>query len=110
LQQWICDSQEKHPGLSRLTGAYLHAIKPYCRNNLQFQPILSNSWLNVGGMEESQRDEDYAEDIWRSLERDVFPAIGDVSVTDIKAHTLVQAVQPFRPEEPGNRSSPVPTH
>lgn len=29
LQQWICDSQEKHPGLSRLTGAYLHAIKPY---------------------------------------------------------------------------------
>ncbi|APG17007.1 hypothetical protein A3780_05315 [Kosakonia radicincitans] len=29
LQQWISDSQEKHPGLSRLTGAYLHAIKPY---------------------------------------------------------------------------------
>ncbi len=29
LPQWICDSQEKHPGLSRLTGAYLHAIKPY---------------------------------------------------------------------------------
>lgn len=39
---------------------------------------------------------DYAEDIWRSLERDVFPAIGDVSVTDIKAHTLVQAVQPVQ--------------
>ncbi len=34
--------------------------------------------------------------IWRSLERDVFPAIGDVSVTDIKAHTLVQAVQPVQ--------------
>ncbi|XPE62248.1 hypothetical protein ACNKHT_17140 [Shigella flexneri] len=28
--------------------------------------------------------EDYAEDIWRSLERDVFPAIGDVSVTVLK--------------------------
>jgi len=40
--------------------------------------------------------EDYAKDIWRSLERDVFPAIGDVSVTDIKAHTLVQAVQPVQ--------------
>lgn len=37
--------------------------------------------------------EDYAEDIWRSLERDIFPAIGEVSITDIKAHTLVQAVQ-----------------
>jgi integrase len=40
--------------------------------------------------------EDYAEDIWRSLEGDAFPAIGDVSVTDIKAHTLVQAVQPVQ--------------
>jgi len=40
--------------------------------------------------------EDYADDIWRTLERDVFPAIGDVSVTDIKAHTLVQTVQPVQ--------------
>ncbi len=40
--------------------------------------------------------EGYAEDIWRALERDVFPAIGDVGVTDIKAHTLVQAVQPVQ--------------
>ena len=37
--------------------------------------------------------EDYADDIWRSLERDVFPAIGDINVTKIRAHTLVKAVQ-----------------
>lgn len=37
-----------------------------------------------------------AKDVWHSLERDVFPAIGDVSVTDIKAHTLVQAEQPVQ--------------
>lgn len=42
-------------------------------------------------MKKANVTEDYAKDIWRSLERDVFPAIGDVSVTDIKAHTLVQA-------------------
>lgn len=40
--------------------------------------------------------EDYGNDIWRSLERDVFPAIGDISVTDIKAHILVQAIQPVQ--------------
>jgi hypothetical protein len=28
--------------------------------------------------------------------RDVFPAIGDISVTEIKAHTLVKAVQPVQ--------------
>jgi len=38
----------------------------------------------------------YAQDIWRSLERDVFPVIGDMSITDIKAHTLVQAIQPVQ--------------
>ncbi len=47
-------------------------------------------------MKKASVTEDYAEDIWRSLERDVFPAIGDVSVIDIKAHTLVQAVQPVQ--------------
>jgi len=36
------------------------------------------------------------EKISGALERDVFHAIGDVSVTDIKAHTLVQAVQPVQ--------------
>lgn len=40
--------------------------------------------------------EDYGNDIWRSLERDVFPTIGDISVTDIKAHILVQAIQPVQ--------------
>ena len=47
-------------------------------------------------MKKASVTKDYAKDIWRSLERDIFPAIGDVSVTDIKAHTLVQAVQPVQ--------------
>ncbi len=55
--------------------------------------LVAERWWNV---KKASVTEDYAEDIWRSLERDVFPAIGDVSVTDIKAHTLVQAVQPVQ--------------
>ena len=47
-------------------------------------------------MKKASVTEDYADDIWRSLERDVFPAIGDISVTEIKAHTLVKAVQPVQ--------------
>ncbi|EAU0020870.1 tyrosine-type recombinase/integrase [Salmonella enterica subsp. enterica] len=50
--------------------------------------LVAERWWNV---KKANATEDYAKDIWRSLERDVFPAIGDVSVTDIKAHTLVQA-------------------
>lgn len=70
------------------------------RNSLESKTntflLVAERWWNV---KKASVTEDYAEDIWRSLERDVFPAIGDVSVTDIKAHTLVQAVNRFRPEE-----------
>ncbi|HBW1752456.1 integrase [Klebsiella quasipneumoniae] len=55
--------------------------------------LVAERWWNV---KKASVTEDYADDIWRSLERDVFPAIGDISVTDIKAHTLVQAVQPVQ--------------
>ncbi|ENA3135992.1 integrase [Salmonella enterica] len=57
-----------------------------------FQLVAERRW----NVKKASVTEDYTEDIWRSLERDVFPAIGDVSVTDIKAHTLVQAVQPVQ--------------
>ena len=50
-------------------------------------------WQNV---KKASVTEDYADDIWCSLERDVFPAIDDISITEIKAHTLVQAVQPVQ--------------
>lgn len=55
--------------------------------------LVAERWWNV---KKASVTEDYANDIWRSLERDVFPAIGDISVTEIKAHTLVKAVQPVQ--------------
>jgi len=39
---------------------------------------------------------DYAKDIWRSLEKDVFPVVGGIPVQQIKARTLVEALEPIR--------------
>lgn len=39
---------------------------------------------------------DYVKDIWRSLEKDVFPAIGEITVQQIKARTLVEALEPIK--------------
>lgn len=39
---------------------------------------------------------DYAKDIWRSLEKDVFPAISGIPVQQIKARTLVEALEPIK--------------
>lgn len=71
--------------------------KEQIRNTLEaktntFQLVAERWWE----MKKSTVTDDYGNDIWRSLERDVFPAIGDISVTDIKAHILVQAIQPVQ--------------
>lgn len=42
---------------------------------------------------------DYAKDIWRSLEKDIFPAIGELPVQQIKARTLVEALEPIKARE-----------
>ena len=55
--------------------------------------LVAERWWS---MKRTSVTKDYAQDIWRSLERDVFPVIGDMSITDIKAHTLVQAIQPVQ--------------
>lgn len=39
---------------------------------------------------------DYAKDIWRSLEKDVFPSIGEIPVQQIKARTFVEALEPIK--------------
>ncbi|ELA2652344.1 integrase domain-containing protein [Klebsiella pneumoniae] len=39
---------------------------------------------------------DYAKDIWRSLEKDVLPAIGEIPVQQIQARTLVEALEPIK--------------
>ncbi|QIE96975.1 tyrosine-type recombinase/integrase [Pantoea stewartii] len=36
---------------------------------------------------------DYAKDIWRSLEKDVFPTLGEIPVQNIKARTIVETLE-----------------
>ncbi|GLY60256.1 integrase [Pectobacterium carotovorum subsp. carotovorum] len=55
--------------------------------------IVAEQWLQL---KKSSITADYASDIWRSLEKDIFPATGEMSITDIKARTLVQAIQPVQ--------------
>lgn len=38
----------------------------------------------------------HASDIWRSLEKNVFPVIGQTPVTELKAHALITALEPVR--------------
>lgn len=38
----------------------------------------------------------HADDIWRSLEKNVFPVIGQTAVTELKASTLIAALEPVR--------------
>ncbi|MGE1160922.1 integrase domain-containing protein [Pantoea agglomerans] len=40
--------------------------------------------------------EDYAKDIWRSLEKDIFPTIGEIPVQMLKARTIVEALEPIK--------------
>jgi len=39
---------------------------------------------------------DYAKDIWRSLEKDIFPIIGEIPVQALKARTIVDALGPIK--------------
>ncbi len=73
---------------------HYHALK---RQALETQSntfkVVAESWLQL---KKSSVIADYASDIRRSLEKDIFPAIGDISITGIKARTLVQAIQPVQ--------------
>ena len=40
--------------------------------------------------------EDYAKDIWRSLEKDIFPSIGEIPVQTLKARTIIEALEPIK--------------
>ncbi|NIF21051.1 integrase domain-containing protein [Candidatus Pantoea multigeneris] len=54
---------------------------------------LTGSWFQLKGKSVT---EDYARDIWRSLEKDVFPAIGEIPVQGIKAKTIVVALEAIK--------------
>ncbi|HBE3761061.1 TPA: integrase domain-containing protein [Escherichia coli] len=66
------------------------------RERLAVESLFINVATRWFAVKKTRISEDYANDIWRSLERDVFPAIGQTPVTELKAHTLIAALEPVR--------------
>ncbi|WNK38483.1 integrase domain-containing protein [Pantoea agglomerans] len=58
--------------------------------------IFSTVAANWFTLKQASVTPDYAKDIWRSLEKDVFPAIGEIPVQEIKARKLVEALEPIK--------------
>ncbi|ELY5851573.1 integrase domain-containing protein [Cronobacter malonaticus] len=66
------------------------------QQQIAIESIFLNVALNWFAIKRNSVTPDYAKDIWRSLEKDIFPAIGEVPVQEIKARTLVEALEPIK--------------
>lgn len=63
---------------------------------IELDSIFSTVAANWFKMKSKSVTEDYAKDIWRSLDKDVFPAIGAIPVQEIKAGTIIEALEPIK--------------
>jgi len=66
------------------------------QQQIAIESIFSNVASNWFAMKRNSVTPDYAKDIWRSLEKDIFPVIGEIPVQEIKARTLVEALEPIK--------------
>lgn len=66
------------------------------QRQIELDSIFSTVTANWFKMKSQSVTEDYAKDIWRSLDKDVFPAIGAIPVQEIKARTIVEALEPIK--------------
>jgi integrase len=66
------------------------------QEQIALDSIFSTVAANWFQLKSKSVTEDYAKDIWRSLDKDVFPAIGEIPVQEIKARTLVEALEPIK--------------
>jgi integrase len=66
------------------------------QQQIALDSIFSTVAANWFALKQASVTADYAKDIWRSLEKDVFPAIGDIPVQEIKARKLVEALEPIK--------------
>ncbi|MEX3063519.1 integrase domain-containing protein [Klebsiella variicola] len=66
------------------------------QRQIELDSIFSTVAANWFQIKSKSVTEDYAKDIWRSLDKDVFPAIGEIPVQEIKARTIVEALEPIK--------------
>lgn len=73
-----------------------HAEQVTEQQQIALDSIFSTVAANWFTLKQASVTPDYAKDIWRSLEKDVFPAIGEIPVQEIKARKLVEALEPIK--------------
>ncbi|EOT8853294.1 integrase domain-containing protein [Escherichia coli] len=66
------------------------------QRQIELDSIFSTVAANWFQLKSKSVTEDYAKDIWRSLDKDVFPAIGVIPVQELKARTIVEALEPIK--------------
>lgn len=66
------------------------------QQQIAIDSVFSNVAANWFAIKRNSVTSDYAKDIWRSLEKDIFPAIGEIPVQEIKARILVEALEPIK--------------
>lgn len=66
------------------------------QRQIELDSIFSTVAANWFQIKSRSVTEDYAKDIWRSLDKDVFPALGAIPVQEIKARTIVEALEPIK--------------
>ncbi len=64
--------------------------------HIEAQSIFSVVARNWWDLKKTGVSADHAFDIWRSIERDLLPIIGDTPIQELKPRTLIQALEPVK--------------
>ncbi len=66
------------------------------QRQIELDSVFSTVAANWFKLKSNSVTPDYAKDIWRSLDKDVFPAIGEIPVQEIKARTIIEGLEPIK--------------
>jgi len=66
------------------------------QRQIELDSIFSTVATNWFQIKSRSVTEGHAKDIWRSMDKDVLPAIGAIPVQQIKARTIVEALEPIK--------------
>jgi len=66
------------------------------QRQIELDSVFSTVAANWFQLKSKSVTPDYAKDIWRSLDKDVFPTIGEIPVQEIKARTIIEALEPIK--------------
>lgn len=66
------------------------------QQQIELDSIFSTVAYNWFQLKSKSVTPDYAKDIWRSLEKDVFPVLGTIPIQKIKARILIEALEPIK--------------